>query len=343
MRLERRIAGESATIHSDTGDIHSGGSGTRLARDSGTRLARDSGTRLARDSGTRLARGDSGTRLAGGGTGTKLVRGAETGAAVLDDMHTQPLTLSDRLDHTFERMVHRTGLGVSPAQALAYICLGGAVLMTAAYLWREELWISFLGLLVGVTVPVVILLFLQSRWQRQIQEQLPDFFYLLARSLRAGMSLEQAIALAGAQGTPPLSDEMKRCSDQIRLGLSVPMAIQNSANRLHSTDFNVFVSVVGLHQTTGGNLALQLDRLAQSTRDRNQYRGFFRSATIMGRMSAIFIGAAVPLIFLGYALFEPTYAARFFESTTGMMMLATAFGLELIGVIWLYFLLRTDY
>ena len=55
------------------------------------------------------------------------------------------------------------------------------------------------------------------------------------------------------------------------------------------------------------------------------------------------IGSAVPVIFLGYALFEPDYARRFFETAGGIIALSIAGGLELIGAMWLYYLLRNDY
>jgi tight adherence protein B len=251
--------------------------------------------------------------------------------------------LSGRIDQGFIGMVERSGLGLSPDQALGVMCLVGVTLATILYLWREELWLLAVGLIVGMAVPLGWFLFLQARWRRQLQDQLPDAFFLLARSLRAGLNLDQALALLASEGLPPLSDEIRRCVEKINLGLAVPTALQMAARRIQLTDFNVFVSVVTLHRTTGGNLPLLMDRLAASTRDRNQYIGYFRSATALGRVTAIAIGSAVPIIFLGYAFFEPTYFGRFFESSAGVIALCIAFGLEIIGAIWLYLLLRVEY
>ena len=60
-------------------------------------------------------------------------------------------------------------------------------------------------------------------------------------------------------GTP---DEFRRCTGQIKLGLPVSVALVGVAERLKLQDFDVFVSTVRLHQTTGGNLrdARPLDR-----------------------------------------------------------------------------------
>jgi tight adherence protein B len=254
-----------------------------------------------------------------------------------------PDSLLTKVDRSFGQMIERTGLGVSVEQALGLIGLAGVLLAGGLYLWRGELWLTFLGLLAGVGVPLVAFIYLQSRWRRQLQAQLPDAFFFLARSLRAGLSLEQALTLLGNEGLPPLAAELKRAAEQVRLGLTVPAALQIAARRIGLPDFNVFVSLVALHRTTGGNLTLLMDRLAAGVRDRNQYAGHFRSATALGRITAITIGVAVPLIFVGYCLFEPSYAQRFLESATGVSLLVTAFGLELIGAVWLYFLLKVDY
>jgi tight adherence protein B len=251
--------------------------------------------------------------------------------------------VSTRMDEVFEKLVHNSGLMLTPAQVLGIIGMAAVGLAAVLYLWRGELWLSMVGLVFGITLPLWVLRSMQGRQRIQMQQQLPDALFFLSRSLRAGLSFEQALQLVAEESAPPLCEELKRCSEQIKLGLNVPVALQNAARRIDLPDFHVFVSVVALHRSTGGNLALLLDRLANSTRDRNQYSGHFRSATALGRTSAIAIGAAVPLIFLGYAIFEPDYALRFFQSGSGMAMLAIAFTLEVIGLVWLYVLLKVQY
>jgi tight adherence protein B len=368
--LARRLAAAEASINlggPGSGDSSIGlgmGSTLRTTGDSGHGLGDssiklgDSATKLSGGSGIKLG-GDSSTKLSGSGvrsgygSATKLTQGGARGSTILqpglqtalagDSAIMPEKGLTARFDRGFNRMVERAGLGWGPEQALGIICLCGVLAAAGLYLWKEELWFSLVGMLLGMAIPLGILMVLQARWQRQLQEQMPDGFFFLARSLRAGLSLEQALAVSGNQGARPLADEFRRCADRVRLGLPVPTALELTSRRIHLLDFNVFVSLVALHQTTGGNLAMQLDRLATSVRDRNQYQGYFRSATALGRMTAIAIGAAVPLIFLGYSLFQPEFALRFFQSGQGLAMLATAFVLEIIGAIWLYFLLKVSY
>ncbi len=249
----------------------------------------------------------------------------------------------ERIDRGFESMIHRTGIEAEPSQALAFIALVGVGLAGLLFLWRGELWLTILGLVVGGGGTLAVYFVMQNRYRRRLSEQLPDAFYLLARSLRAGLSLEQAIALTGEQGARPLAEEFRRCAAQLRLGLAIPAALQLVARRIRLLDFNVFVTTVSLHYTMGGNLAMLLDRLAASTRDRNHFRGYFRTATALGRVTAIFIGVMTPLMLLGYAIFQPDHVKAFFESPQGWTAIGVAAALQVIGVIWLYRLLRLQY
>src|SRR5262249_39322198 len=100
---------------------------------------------------------------------------------------------------------------------------------------------------------------------------------------------------------------------------------------------------VGLYMQTGGNLVLLLERLADSVRDRNQFQGQFFAATAQSRVVAIAIGAAGPLLVLAYLLREPEHLNAFFQSPTRWGIIATCAVLEVIGIVWLWWILRVDY
>jgi tight adherence protein B len=250
---------------------------------------------------------------------------------------------NDRLDTFLSKLMNRTGLAATPQQVLGLALLSGLGIAAVLYLWRGSEVVAFAGFVVGLAIPLAFILILQNRVRAQIQHQLPDAFFFLARSLRAGLSFEQAMQLVAQESPEPLAPELQRCAEHLKLGLTPAAALQLASARIGLADFRVFASMVALHSNTGGNLVQMLDRLAANTRDRNLYQGYFRSATSLGRTSAIAIGAAVPILFFSYALFEPEYAERFLTTTTGLILLSIAFGLEIIGAVWLYHLLRPDY
>ena len=256
---------------------------------------------------------------------------------------TAPPTWSGRMDRSFEGMVFRTGLEITAGQALAICALTAIALGFLLFFWREEEWAAAAGLAIGLLFPIFILWILKGRRQRLLQSQLPDAFYYLARSLRAGLSLDQAITQAGAQLAEPLAGEFRRCAGQIQLGLHPQFALQNMARRLGLADFDIFVSTVALYYQSGGNLALLLDRLAASTRDRIQFRGYFRAATALARIGGFVLAAAVPILVIAFALLQPEHFHYLFDTPIGWQLLGIVAALEVIGIIWFFYLLRVDY
>jgi tight adherence protein B len=259
-----------------------------------------------------------------------------------------PTTLGKRVDVGFQNMIERTGLDLDTSLALGIILFFGVVLAAVVFVWRydEEPWLAIPAFFVGAAVPLVFFLWRQRVWRRRLQDQLPDALYLLARSVRAGRSVDQAFQLIGDQGVPPLSREFARMHRQMELGLSLSQVLQATARRLGLVDFNVFASVLSLHRTTGGNLPIILDRLAAATRDRNQFEGQYRAATVLGRYSAAFIVSLAVFIMLYLFFFQRDYMMRFFDISqtyTGIILFCTAMALEVLGILVLFWFLKYDY
>lgn len=254
-----------------------------------------------------------------------------------------PRTLGDRLDRGFQRLVGRSSLELSVAQASGYLLLVAALVGGGVYLWREDVgWAAAAGF--ASMAPVLVYFLVMHRvWRGQVQEQLPDTLHLLARSLRAGLTVDQAVALIAVRGQQPLAAEFKRCAEHLQLGLTVPAAFRMTAGRLGLADFDLLVSLVVLHRQTGGNLALLVDRLATTVRSRNQFRGQVAAVTALGRLSGFALAAAAPTFAVLYYFMYPDYLTRMLETPQGTSALLVSATLEVVGVAWLLWLLRVDY
>lgn len=259
-----------------------------------------------------------------------------------------PRDFTRRVDRAFDTMISRTGLDLDSHLALAIILFTGVLLASIVFVWRyqEEPWLAIPAFFIGAAGPLAYFWYRQFRWRRTLQNQLPDSLFLVARSLRAGRSIDQAIHLVGEQGVAPLSREFARMGKQLDLGLNLAQVVRSEADRLGLLDFNVFASVVSLHRETGGNLPALLDRLAAGTRDRNQFEGQYRAATVLGRTSAAFIVGMVAVILLYLFFFQRPWAAQFFDTSQGYLgvgLFAAAMLCEVAGLLLLLWLLRHDY
>jgi tight adherence protein B len=255
----------------------------------------------------------------------------------------QPTGPSAKIDRWFDTAVSRSGLDASPAGVVALSSLLGLLFAAGLYFWKDQIGLALFGLALGVAIPIIVVSIMQGRYKQKLQNQLPDCFYLLAGSLRSGLTLEQAIDLYAERGNKPLADEFKHTSGLLKLGASVPTALKSSAQRIDLLDFNLLVSTVGLYMQTGGNMALLLDRLAASVRDRNTFRGQFKASTAQARAVAVAMACAVPLFLVVYALFEPEHIGVFFTSANGWAIAVGCVILEVIGVIWVWRLFKVDY
>jgi tight adherence protein B len=248
-------------------------------------------------------------------------------------------------DSWFETIVQRSGLGMDVAAALGVILLCGVLAGGIVWVWRSnevDWWLCIPAFMLGCVGALTFLWFRHRAWRRSVQHQLPDVYYLLARSLRAGRSLEQSFQLVAEQGNPPLNKEFERMHRQMDLGLPLSEVLELTARRLDQVDFNMFAALLALHRPVGGNLPLILDRLAASSRDRNQFEGQYRSATVLGRYSAGFVFLMVCVLLLYQFFFNRDATMRFLQTGTGMSLLMAAVGLNLAGLALLWYFVRAD-
>jgi tight adherence protein B len=254
-----------------------------------------------------------------------------------------PRSLAEGLDRGFRNMVRQSGTGWTPGTVLALTTLWAVIACGLAYLLHDDLVLVACTLMAAVLMLLLTLHVLRVRWRNKLQQQMPDVFFLMSRSVRAGLTLDQALTTAAQLGPKPMASELNQAVEQCKLGLAVTSALQSVARRVNMADFDAFVMTVSLHRNVGGNLSVLLDRLATSVRDRNLFRGYFLAATALGRVTASFLAIAAPVLLVGSLWLQPEVMKHFTASATGWRMLAVAGGLELMGCLWLYGLLRNHY
>jgi tight adherence protein B len=247
---------------------------------------------------------------------------------------------STRTDRAFEDMVVRSGLDLPGGQALSAILLGGVLAGGLFYFSGRDAFEVSLAFVAGAALILFLIWLVRGSWKRRLEAQLPDMYYFLARAVRSGMSMDQAIIAAGDMGAQPLAREFHRLGRQVRLGTPMRTALVDFMKRVPLPDARAFATAVSLHREVGGNMAHFLDRLASACRERIMLRAQVRANTSLAKLSAFFIGAAMPALLLYYHLARPEFVEEFFSTRTGLIILAAAIVLEIAGIIWLWWLVR---
>lgn len=255
----------------------------------------------------------------------------------------ESLPLEAKDEDWFGRLVGETGLGWTADVAFLMSVACGLAIGGAVFLWREDLLAAVAGMVAGMLLLIGFLMYRRSRRRLAILNQLPEVMDLLARAVRAGESLDQALHVAGESAAEPVAGEFRRCARQVEMGLSLDAALRAMTGRTPLMETRILAATLTVQRETGGNLAAALERLAAIFRDRIAYQRQFLAGTATARAGAAVIatvgaGAAI------YALvIQPEYVQEALELWTGRVMFSIAVGLQLIGVAWIVWLLRNDY
>lgn len=242
-------------------------------------------------------------------------------------------------DRGFDRMVIGTMFGLSTQRAIEILLLVGAVFALGIFLLLGSWLYAVAAFLGGVFLTAAVFVVFRDRRRAAVQDQLPDACFQLARSLRAGLGLPAAVRMTSSYSLEPLSGVLRWVAGRLDLGASPGVVFERAAEDVRLTDFDVFASAVTVHADVGGNLPSILDKLATMTRDRNQFRGYFKSVTALSRLSAVFIALTAPIALAYYAITKPELFMNFFTSTLGTTLLTTAAVMWVAGVVWVAYLL----
>jgi Flp pilus assembly protein TadB len=143
----------------------------------------------------------------------------------------------------------------------------------------------------------------QARYQNRFLDAFPDALDLVARAVRAGLPVFDAMEVAASEIREPVGGEFHRILDEMRIGVEIEAALQHAAERVRVPDFRFYVVAITLQRRTGGHLAETLANLSNVIRRRKEVRLKAQALTAEARASALvltvlpfFIGAGLVLI-----------------------------------------------
>jgi tight adherence protein B len=131
----------------------------------------------------------------------------------------------------------------------------------------------------------------------------------------------------------PVSIEFERVVQEVRLGLSVPQALENMLRRVPSDDLDLVVTAVKIQREVGGNLAEILDIISFTIRERIRIKGEIRTLTAQGRLSGWII-SLLPFVlaFILYLINRPYVAQLWAQEDPTFPILNVPCGWIVIGI-----------
>jgi tight adherence protein B len=238
---------------------------------------------------------------------------------------------NSRVAHSFQRELARAGSTQTPAWLASLTLGGGFGVMTAGAVAGWAGMSVILLALVAALVPHLLLRLAAIRRARAFDVQLPDLLDLLGASLRVGHGFEQALRAVAEGAAEPARSELRRALGEIRLGSPAADALAGVGSRLASGDMAFVVAAVEIQQQVGGSLADLLSIVAETVRERQQFRRKVRGLTSSGRASAVAL-ALLPVAAAGaLSLASPSYMYPLWHTATGRLLVLVALGMIAVG------------
>ncbi|MGE8152435.1 type II secretion system F family protein [Pseudomonas vancouverensis] len=203
-------------------------------------------------------------------------------------------------------------------------------------------WIGALVLL--LTPPLMMRLYVSWRYQRRLTrmiEQLPTLLDHAVRSLKSGRTLTDAVLGAIEVTEDPLKNAMSRIQRNVQLGVSLADAASDFAELYEKDELRLFALGLKVNHRYGGNASELLENLIRMIREREQAARQLKAMTGETRVTAAVL-ALLPVTVGGYFMItNPTYLLAMWNDHSGQIMLASAFGLQVIGCLTLWRMLRS--
>lgn len=229
-----------------------------------------------------------------------------------------------------------------PADRLWSAWLVATAVLCASALVAGGPGLAFVAVVVSIAAPGSAARALRGRGAARLEASLPVALEAVARSLRSGASLRQAVD-ESAQATPgTLGADLARVAAESERGVPVADALEAWSERRQLPGVRLAVAALGLGAETGGAQARAIDGVAATLRQRLAVAAEARALATQARASAAVIALA-PLVFCALAsVADPRLGEFLLRTPLGLLILVGGLGLDAVGALWMAHLTRVD-
>jgi tight adherence protein B len=229
------------------------------------------------------------------------------------------------------KRLEMTGKNISLAK-YAMISLGLAFVVMLLLMFRGAPFFLalFMGLFAGIGLPHFVVGKMIIRRINKFTVNFPDAIELMVRGLRSGLPISETLGVVATEIGGPVGVEFRAVADKMKIGRTMEAALQETADRLGTPEFQFFVITLAIQRETGGNLAETLSNLADVLRKRAQMKLKIKAMSSESKASAYIVGSLPFVVFILVWLINPGYMSHFF--TDQRLTVAGLGGLVWMGI-----------
>lgn len=242
--------------------------------------------------------------------------------------------------HQMDRLLQQSGLPWNMARfqglTLAAAVIGFLFSLIMGFPWQVVIILT----LVFGALPFVYVFNSKQKRLEKIEQQLPDALDMMSRAMQAGHAFPGALQMVGSESPEPIAGEFKLTFDEVNYGIPLHEALLNLATRVPSTDLRYFVIAVLVQRETGGNLSEILGKISKLIRERLKLMATIKVLSAEGRLSAWILTILPFVLAILISIINPRLMSMLWTDETGRKMIAGALTLMIIGIFWMWRMIK---
>jgi tight adherence protein B len=159
------------------------------------------------------------------------------------------------------KRLEMTGKDISLGK-YATICLGVWFFISSALMLRGA-WFPlslFVGMFFGIGGPYFFVGKLIQRRIKKFNSNFPDAIELMVRGLRSGLPITETLGIVAGEIPGPVGLEFRMVADKMKIGRTMEAALQDTADRLGTPEFQFFVITLAIQRETSPTFCASVRR-----------------------------------------------------------------------------------
>lgn len=239
--------------------------------------------------------------------------------------------LTDKSNEKIEQVLRSSGVQMDIEEYIVLVIISTVFCGLASGLLFKNVLLTIPGAVLGYFIPKILVNTKRKKRIKDFNDALPDMIMTIVGSLKAGYSFIQAMKTVAEESEAPVKEEIIAFLNETSYGITMEDALNNLKTRMPSNDLDLMIQAILIQRQVGGNLAMILEVIVKTIRERNEIDRHVSSLTAQGKLSGKVVGLLPVGIFIILTLINPGYMKPFSSSIIGKAALVFGAVMELIG------------
>ncbi len=171
--------------------------------------------------------------------------------------------------------------------------------------------------------------------KRQVKflRELANSMDVIVRGVKSGLPLNECLQIVAREAPDPVCTEFTEVVDQQRVGVPLGEALERMTTRMPLPEVRFLAIVIGIQQSSGGNLSEALGTLSGVLRDRIKMQLKVKALSSEAKASTLVLGSLPPFVGIGMYMMSRDYFLPLLNTTQGHFVIAVGVLMNVAGLL----------